>query len=142
MRSIMIFIVMYASLAVGLSLFGRPLARTNPGVLSAFSFKDGPLAWSYTFRDGVVVPFSVGDSSEIVAQKALECGCFTLYPRRENEPRSALDRNNVKNIIRGENEYNILLTKVELWSIIQYELKFKDNRLSEIRLSSALFSGM
>src|SRR5450756_372545 len=74
-------IAAYALAAVIVTLFGRPLARHSPGILTYFSFQDGPLGWDYTFYDGSAGPFRIGQHETETRDAMIECGCFTVYLR-------------------------------------------------------------
>src|ERR1700681_1167229 len=83
-------IAAYALVAVILTLFGRPLARYAPGILTYFSFQDaissGQPGWNYTFYDGRVGPFRIGQAVTETRDAMIECGCFTVNPRIPQSP--------------------------------------------------------
>src|SRR6266704_770049 len=77
------FVAAYAVVAIILTLFGRPVARYSPGILTYFSFRadasSGFLGWSYDFYDGRIGPFHIGQSQTDVWNVIINCQCYTKY---------------------------------------------------------------
>jgi hypothetical protein len=60
-RSKLIWASATVALIVAGVLLRGPLGRTRPDLMAWFSFEDGPLTFSRSYRSGTVGPFRVGD---------------------------------------------------------------------------------
>jgi hypothetical protein len=136
-------IAAYASVAVILTVFGRPLARYSPGILSYFSFQDGgssgPLGWNYTFSDGSVGPFRIGQDETEARDAMIECGCFTVYPRIPQTPSIPAYKVNLKTIDGLLASGTLLVSKIEAGSVVFYKLFFNDKKLFKVTAYSYPF---
>jgi hypothetical protein len=135
-------IAAYALVAVILTLFGRPLARYSPGILTYFSFQDGTssgtLGWNYTFHEGSVGPFRIGQDEAETRDTMIKCKCFKVYPRKPQTPRLPADKANSKIIDELISGGSLLASKVEAGSVVFYELSFIDKKLFKINTYSYL----
>ncbi len=117
-------IATYALLAVILTLFGRPLARYSPGILTYFSFQDGissgTSGWNYTFYEGRVGPFHIGQNENETRDTIIKCRCFTIYPRKPQTPAIPTGGANSKTIDELLSGGSLLASKVEAGSFICY----------------------
>lgn len=138
-------IAVYAMLAVALTHFGQPLARYAPGILTYFSFQDynaGSPGWNYSFDEGWVGPFHVGQNKSEVRDSIAKCGCFSIYPRT---PQSALIRPHettpasIDGFLSGK---SLLISKNEAGSFVCYELFFEDDKLLKVRTWSYLLGDL
>jgi hypothetical protein len=131
-------IVAYALAAVVLTLFGRPLARHSPGILTYFSFQDGPLGWNYTFYDGVVGPFRIGQDETETREAMIKCGCFIVYPRNFETPSIRASEVNSKMIDEFLSGGSLHASKIEAGSFVVYDLSFNGKKLSKVEAHSYL----
>ena len=53
------FVILFATI-FGANFFGKNLARQYCGILTYFSFQNGPFSWSYNYNVGIVGPFAIG----------------------------------------------------------------------------------
>jgi hypothetical protein len=136
------FVAAYAVVAIVLTLFGRPLARYAPGILTYFSFQDGTssgtLGWNYTFSEGTVGLFRIGQDETVIRDAMIKCRCFKVYPQKPQTPRFPADEANSRIIDELISGGSLLASKVEAGSVVFYELSFIDKKLSKIRTYSYL----
>jgi hypothetical protein len=129
----------YAVLAIGVTAFGRPLARNHAGVLDAFSFQEGPFSWSYSFDGGAVGPFVIGGPREEAIQSAIACNCFWAYPLVPQKPRVRLadvPQQALSSYFPRDGE--ALLSD----GAAQYILIFANGRLERVTRSRFVFAGL
>lgn len=133
----------YALVAVILTLFGRPLARYAPGTLTYFSFQDaissGQPGWNYTFYDGSVGPFRIGQDETETRDVMIGCGCFTVYPQIPQTPSIRADEASSKTIDGLLSGGSLLVSRVEAGSFVFFKLSFNDNKVFKIVAYSYLF---
>jgi hypothetical protein len=136
----------YALAAVVLTLFGRPLARYAPGVLTYFSFQDGTssgtLGWNYTFYDGRVGPFRIGQDETETRDAMIKCGCFRVNPRKPQNPGMMAYEVNAKAIDELLSSGPLLVSRFEAGSYVSYILSFNDRKLSKVQAFSYLLGDL
>jgi len=132
----------YALAAVTLTLFGRPLARYAPGILTYFSFQDamssGQPGWNYTFYDGRVGPFRIGQDATETREAMIECRCFTVNPQVPQTPSLRAGAMNPKAIDGLLLNGPLLVSRFQAGSFVSYELSFNDKKLFKIKIYSYL----
>jgi hypothetical protein len=106
----------YALVAVVLTHFGRPLARYAPGILTYFSFQD-EMGWNYTFYEGNVGPFQIGQDENETRDALRKCGCFKIIDERASDG-------------------SLLASRFEAGSFVSYLLFFSDKKLSKVNAFS------
>lgn len=135
-------IAAYALIAVILTLFGRPLARYAPGILTYFSFQDaissGQPGWNYTFSEGGVGPFRIGQDETDARDAMIECACFRVNPRKPQTPSILAVAANLKAIDELLSGGSLLVSKFEAGSFVSYELFFNDKKLFKVKTYSYL----
>jgi hypothetical protein len=134
---------LYVALAIGATAFGKPLARTHPSILSAFSFQKGPLSWSYSFDEGLVGPFEIGSSRENAFQSATRCKCFWAYPLAKNEPRvrfGEVPAQSTDKYFPADGE--ALISSYTDTGATNYKLTFANARLQRVKAYSYLLAGL
>ena len=139
-------IAAYAWVAVILTLFGRPLARYAPGILTYFSFQDGissgTLGWNYTFYDGRVGPFRIGQDETETRDAMIKCACFRVNPRKPQNPGMMAYEVNSKAIDELLSSGPLLVSRFEAGSYVSYELSFNDKKLSKVKAYSYLLGDL
>lgn len=133
--------IAYVLLSVVLSIAGAPVARSYPGLLTYFSFKNGAFTWSYEFERGKVSPFRLGDDRNKTWDIIKQCRCFMIIPGGET-PLARFDELTATEISDLTRRDNVLLSRQQLGSPILYDLTFEGNKLTSIRISSSAFSGL
>jgi hypothetical protein len=142
LRTTMIFIpAAYLALAIGLTVVGMPLARFAPGLLTYFSFRDGPFAWSYEVRNGTVTPFKIGNSRDQVWETIKRCRCFMIYPGGEL-PRMSFGELAPAQLTDLTHRDNLMVSRQNFGSPVLYQLTFEHDDLAVARISSSAFAGL
>jgi hypothetical protein len=128
-------------LALLYSVAGLPMARHYPGLLTLFSFKDGPFSWSYEISSGKVGPFEIGEEQEASWNAIRRCGC-RVYPTAQNLPYvegSDIPPGQESQFVKNN---SVMVSTKSLGSVVIYILQFDGKKLVEIDISSSLFDGL
>ncbi len=134
-------IAAYALVAVILTLFGRPLARYSPGILTYFSFQDG-MGWNYTFYEGSVGPFHIGQGENETRDALVKCECFTINPRKPQTPGVRVGGASPKILDELMSSGSLLASKIEAGSFVSYELSFNNKKLFKVNAYSYLLGDL
>ena len=134
-------IAAYASVAVVLTQFGRPLARYSPGILTYFSFQDG-MGWNYTFYEGSVGPFHIGQDANETRDALINCRCFTIYPPKPQTVSLRAGGAGPKIIDELMSGGSLLVSKFEAGSFVSYDLFFINKKLFKANAYSYLLGDL
>jgi len=132
---------LYGALSIVATVAGAGFARHHPGILTWFSFRDGPFSWSYNFSDGGIGPFVIGEDRKEV-WKTVRQSNFTVYSRSSDAPSVNAITVPQADEISYDRDDILMLTEKSDSSEVLYILHFNGSKLKLVHIHSSLFSGL
>ena len=123
----------------------RPvIARTNPGLVAFVSLDDGPFTFFSSYDAGSVGPFTIGSSREISVRALNSYGKPFILPMKMSQAdrselyfrRQTAVGTKARSILTNSDSWRVAV--FEQGATAVYDLRFVDDRLKEIRLTSTL----